>query len=175
MNVARERTLVRRGRPLRTGLWKLPVEGPVAVGELGLEGDFQGDRRYHGGPAKAVYAYAGEDVAWWEEQLGRELGPGFFGENLTLSGVDVSGARIGERWEVGTSLLETTEPRAPCWKLQAKLGEPRFVKRFAQAGRPGAYLRVVRPGEVSAGDAVGVASSPAGAPTIAGVAAGAVA
>ncbi|MDQ4049033.1 MAG: MOSC domain-containing protein [Actinomycetota bacterium] len=175
VNVARERTLERRGRELRTGLWKLPVEGPVAVGELGLEGDFQGDRRHHGGSAKAVYAYAEEDVAWWEEQLGRQLGPGFFGENLTLSGVDVSGARVGERWEVGTALLETTEPRAPCWKLQTKLGERGFVKRFAQAGRPGAYLRVLRPGEVGAGDAVRVISSHAEAPTMAGVASGAIA
>lgn len=174
VNVAEERTLERRGRELRTGLWKLPVEGPVAVGELGLEGDFQADRRVHGGPGKAVYAYACEDVAWWEDQLGRELGPGFFGENLTLSGVDVSGARVGERWEVGTAVFEVTEPRRPCWKLQAKVGEARFVKRFAQAGRPGAYLRVLRRGEVRAGDAVRVLSSPADAPTIARVAAGTV-
>jgi MOSC domain-containing protein YiiM len=166
VNVARRRTLERRGRRQQTGLWKLPVEGPVAVGELGLEGDFQADRRVHGGPDKAVYAYAREDLAWWEDQLGRELGAGFFGENLTLEGVDVSGARVGERWEVGTALLEVTEARGPCWKLQAKVGEPRFVKRFAEAGRPGAYLRVVRPGEVGAGDTVQVVSVPADAPTI---------
>ena len=156
VNVAGERTLERRGKEVRTGLWKLPVARPVPVGELGLEGDFQGDRRLHGGRDKAVYAYAEEDVAWWEEQLGRELGPGFFGENLTLRGVDVSGAAAHERWEVGTALLEVTEPRGPCWKLQAKVGEPRFVKRFAEAGLAGVYLRVVRPGEVSAGDPVRV-------------------
>jgi MOSC domain-containing protein YiiM len=157
---------------VRTGLWKLPVAGPVAVGELGLAGDFQGDRRIHGGRDKAVYAYAEEDIAWWEDALGRALGPGFFGENLTLRGVDVNGGRVGERWEVGTALLEVTEPRGPCWKLQAKVGEPRFVKRFAQAGRPGAYLRVVRTGEVAAGDAVRVVASPRDAPTIAGLSAG---
>lgn len=173
MNVAQERTLTRRGRELRTGLWKLPVKEPVAVGELGLAGDFQGDRRFHGGPDKAVYAYAEEDVAWWEDQLGRQLGPGFFGENLTLRGVDVNGARVGERWEVGTVLLEATEPRGPCWKLQAKLGEPRFVKRFAEAGRPGAYLRVLRSGAVAPGDPVRVVASPAGAATIAGLSLGA--
>ncbi len=172
VNVARERTLERRGRAVRTGLWKLPVTGPVAVGELGLDGDFQGDRRIHGGPDKAVYAYAVEDVSWWEGQLGRALGPGFFGENLTLRGVDVNGARVGERWEVGTVLFEATGPRGPCWKLQTKVGEPRFVKRFAQAGRPGAYLRVVRAGEVEAGDALRVVASPGGAPTIAEVSAG---
>ena len=170
VNVAREHALERRGRAVRTGLWKLPVAGPVAVGELGLEGDFQVDRRVHGGRDKAVYAYAEEDLAWWEGELGRPLGPGFFGENLTLRGVDVNGGRVGERWEVGTAMLELTEPRGPCWKLQQKVGEPRFVKRFAQARRPGAYLRVVRPGEVSAGDTVRIVSSPVGAETIAGLA-----
>ena len=172
MNVAEERILMRRGHEVRTGLWKLPAEGRVPVGELGLEGDFQGDRRLHGGRDKAVYAYAEEDLRWWEEQLGRELGAGFFGENLTLRGVEVNGARVGERWQVGTTLLQTTEPRGPCWKLQEKVGERLFVRRFAQAGRPGAYLRVVRPGDVGAGDAVRVLSSPAGAATIAALAAG---
>ena len=175
MNVAEERTLRRRGNDVRTGLWKLPVQGPVAIGELGLDGDFQADGRHHGGPDKAVYAYAEEDVGWWEQQLGRELGPGFFGENLTLRGVDVNGARVGERWQVGTAILEASEPRGPCWKLQTKIGEPRFVKRFAQAGRPGTYLRVVREGMVTAGDPVRVLSSPSGARTIASLAAGAAA
>ena len=166
VNVAEPRTLMRRGRELPTGLWKRPVEGAVAVGPLGLAGDLHADRRVHGGHDKAVYAYASEDVEWWEGELGRDLGPGFFGENLTLRGVDVSGARIGERWEIGSTLLEVTEPRRPCWKLATKVGEPRFVKRFAQAGRPGAYLRVLREGEVRAGDAVIVAEGPPGAPRI---------
>lgn len=171
VNIAEERTLERRGRSVRTGLWKLPVEGPVAVGELGLAGDFQADARVHGGRDKAVYAYAEEDVAWWEEQLGRVLGPGFFGENLTLRGVDVNGARVGERWEVGSAVLEVTEPRGPCWKLQRKVGEPNFVRRFAEAGRPGTYLRVLRPGEVRARDRVRVVSSPTRTQTIAQLAA----
>lgn len=171
VNVARPRTLERRGHELRTGLWKLPVDGAVAVGELGLEGDFQGDLRVHGGIDKAVYAYAEEDIGWWEAQLGRPLGPGFFGENLTVRGVDVNGARVGERWEVGTALLEVTVPRGPCWKLQRKVGQPGFVKRFAQAGRPGAYLRVVSPGEIRAGDTVQIVDKPESAPTIAGLAA----
>ena len=172
VNVARVRAVERRGRTLRTGLWKLPVAGPVAVGELGLDGDFQGDRRVHGGPDKAVYAYAFEDLGWWEDELGRALGPGFFGENLTLRGVDVNGGRVGERWEVGTALLELTGPRGPCWKLQAKVGEPRFVKRFAEAGRPGAYLRVLRAGKVEAGDTVRVITSPGDAPTVVALAGG---
>jgi MOSC domain-containing protein YiiM len=167
VNVAEPRTLTRRGREVPTGLWKRPTEGAVAVGTLGLAGDLHADKRVHGGHAKAVYAYAAEDVEWWEGELGRELGPGFFGENLTLREVDVSGARIGERWEIGSTLLEVTEPRHPCWKLATKVGEPRFVKRFAQAARPGAYLRVVREGEVRAGDAVVVIEGPPGAPRIA--------
>lgn len=160
VNLAVPRTLTRRGRELPTGLWKRPVEGAVAVHELGLDGDLQADRRVHGGRDKAVYAYASEDVEWWEVQLGRELGPGFFGENLTLRGVDVSGAPIGERWEIGSTVLEVSEPRRPCWKLAARVGEPRFVKRFAEAGRPGTYLRVVRGGELRVGDAVVVSAGP---------------
>jgi len=167
VNLAEPRTLMRRGREMRTGLWKRPAEGAVAVRELGLEGDLQADKRVHGGRHKAVYAYALEDVQWWEAELGRELGPGFFGENLTVRGVDVSGALIGERWEVGSTLLEVSEPRHPCWKLQTKVGEPRFIKRFAQAGRPGAYLRVLLEGEVQAGDEVVVIPGPPGAPPIA--------
>jgi MOSC domain-containing protein YiiM len=156
VNVAEPRTLRRRGREVTTGLWKRPVQGAVAVGPLGLEGDLHADKRVHGGPQKAVYAYASEDVAWWEEQLGRELGPGFFGENLTLRGVDVSDARAGELWQIGSVLLAVSEPRRPCWKLATKVGEPRFVKRFAEAGRPGSYLRVLRAGQVAAGDRVRV-------------------
>jgi len=156
VNVAEPRTLTRRGREAPTGLWKRPVAGAVLVGRLGLEGDLQADRRVHGGADKAVYAYAAEDVAWWEVELARELGPGFFGENLTLRGVEVSGARGGERWQIGSVMLEVTEPRHPCWKLATKVGDPGFVKRFAQAGRPGAYLRVLSGGEVAAGDGVRV-------------------
>ncbi len=171
MNVAELRTLTRRGREAPTGLWKRPVAGAVLVGRLGLEGDLQADKRVDGGPDKAVYAYAGEDVAWWEEELGRELGPGFFGENLTLRGVQVSGARIGERWEIGSTVLEVSEPRHPCWKLASKVGDPRFVKRFAEAARPGAYLRVLQPGEIRVGDAVAITPGPLDAPFIAALAA----
>lgn len=166
VNLAEPRTLMRRGHEMTTGLWKRPVEGPVAVGRLGLDGDLVSDRRVHGGIDKAVYAYALEDVVWWEEQLGRELGAGFFGENLTLCGVDVSGAHTGERWQIGSTLLEVSEPRRPCWKLATKVGEPRFIRRFEQAGRPGAYLRVLREGRLAAGDPVEVDPAPAGAPPL---------
>jgi MOSC domain-containing protein YiiM len=112
----------------------------------------------HGGEEQAVYAYAIEDVEWWESELGRELGPGFFGENLTLRGVDVNELRPGDRLTVGAVTLEATKPRQPCQKMATKVGDPKFVKRFAKAGRPGMYMRVVEPGAVAAGDAVGLLS-----------------
>jgi MOSC domain-containing protein YiiM len=114
----------------------------------------------HGGPDKAVYAYAIEDTELWESELGVSLGPGAFGENLTVRGLAVSGAVIGERWELGTALLEVAQPRLPCFKLGLRMGDPGFLKRFAEAGRPGAYLRVVREGDIGAGDRIDVVSRP---------------
>ncbi len=108
----------------------------------------------HGGPDKAVYAYAREDMIWWGAQLGRPIQPGEFGENLTLMGVAVSDALIGERWAVGSTLLEIAQPRFPCWKLGARMNDPDFPQRFADAGRLGAYLRIIDGGDVGAGDDV---------------------
>lgn len=160
MNLADLRTVRRRGQQVKTGIWKLPAEGRVVARREGLEGDVQADRRVHGGPDKAVYAYAREDYAWWQAELGRELEPGSFGENLTLEGVDASGALVGERWRIGSTLLEVAGPRLPCFKLGAKMEDPRFLRRFAKALRPGAYLRVVEEGELGAGDAVQIAARP---------------
>ncbi len=154
VNLAEVRTLVRRGQAIQTGIWKLPVVGQVEVGRLGLEGDRQIDTRYHGGEDKAVYAYAREDIDWWEVQLGRALENGIFGENLTLRGVDVTAAAAGDRWAVGGAILEATEPREPCWKLGERVGDAAFVKRFTQAARPGIYLRVIEGGPVAAGAVV---------------------
>ena len=151
---------VRRGRPLMSAIFKAPVAGRVGAGPEGLDGDEQADLRVHGGPDKAVYAYAEEDTAWWEAELGRPLGPGAFGENLTVAGLDVTGAVIGERWRVGTTELEVCQPRQPCAKLGIRFGDPLMVKRFAQVARPGAYLRVIVPGELGAGDPVEVVSRP---------------
>jgi MOSC domain-containing protein YiiM len=148
------------GRTVESGIFKLPAARRVAVTREGLEGDVQMDRRVHGGPDQAVYAYAREDIDWWEAELGRELEDGAFGENLTLRGVAAGEALVGERWRVGGALLEVTAPRTPCGKLAAKMGDRRFVKRFAVAARPGAYLRVIEPGEVGAGDPVEVVSRP---------------
>lgn len=173
VNIAEVRKLVVSGREVRTGIFKLPVEGRVAVGELGLDGDVQADRRVHGGHDQAVYAYALEDVTWWEQELGRELGPGFFGENLTVRGIDLSGARPGDRWELPGAALEVTAPRQPCQKLATKVGDPRFVKRFARANRPGTYMRVLREGDVGAGDRGAITPAAGGAPTVAELAPGA--
>jgi MOSC domain-containing protein YiiM len=161
VNLAEPRTLERRGRPQRTGIWKHPAAGPVKLCETGIEGDFVGDRRAgHGAPDKTVYSYAREDYAWWEQELERTLAPGTFGENLTLEGIEASRAEVGERWRVGGALLEVTGPRLPCWKLGVKMGDPKFVKRFGAARRLGAYLRVLEKGEVAPGDVVEVVERP---------------
>jgi MOSC domain-containing protein YiiM len=163
---------VQVGRPRgegrrRTAIWKAPVEGRVAVRGVNIEGDDQADRTVHGGPDKAIYAYASEDTAWWEETLHAELGPGAFGENLWLDGVEVTEAVIGERWAVGSTLLEVCQPRFPCFKLGLRFGNPLMVKAFAVTRRPGAYLRIVEEGELGAGDAVDVVHRPDHGVTIA--------
>ena len=154
VNVGRPRDVPTGRRVVRTAIWKSPVEGRIAVRGVNLDGDDQADRRVHGGPDKAVYAYAIEDTRRFEAELGRELGPGAFGENLTLEGVDASGARPGDRWAIGSAVLEVVQPRLPCFKLGLRMGDPGFVKRFGQAGRPGAYLRIVAEGDVGFGDRV---------------------
>jgi MOSC domain-containing protein YiiM len=156
-------------RTVETGIVKSPVEGRVRVEGVSLAGDRQADLRVHGGADKAVYAYASEDYRWWSDGLGRALAPGTFGENLTVGGLEVSGAVVGERWEVGSALLEVAQPRLPCYKLGMRMGEPVFVARFAAADRPGAYLRIVQAGELGAGDAVRVVDRPAHGVTVAEV------
>src|SRR6476659_2908582 len=117
VNVGRPREIAVGDTVVRTSIWKEPVAGRIAVRGVNLAGDDQSDRRVHGGDRKAVYAYAREDLEWWGERLGRPLESGTFGENLTTEGLDVTGARVGERWWVGTALLEVTQPRLPCYKL----------------------------------------------------------
>ena len=129
---------------MQTAIWKAPVEGRVAVRGVNLDGDDQADRSVHGGPDKAIYAYAAEEVRTWEGELGRELGPSAFGENLTTEGIDVSGALLGERWRVGTTLLEVVQPRLPCFKLGMRMGDPAFVRRFGEASRRATSARATR-------------------------------
>jgi MOSC domain-containing protein YiiM len=147
-------------KPVRTGIDKQPVTGRVAVHELGLDGDVQVNRRHHGGEGQAVYAYAQEDAEHWITELGRELPPGRFGENLRTSGLDLRNAVLGEQWRVGTALFEVTAWRIPCANFARFWDVPDLVKRFAAHGATGAYLRVLETGEIGAGDAVDVVFRP---------------
>ncbi len=147
-------------RPNRSGIDKRPVDGRVAIGELGLDGDVQVNRKYHGGEGQAVYAYAQEDADWWAAALGRDLPPGRFGENLRTRGLDLTNAVLGERWAVGTALLEVTACRIPCANFERFWNVPQLVRRFTAHGASGAYLRVLQTGEVGAGDAVEVVHRP---------------
>ncbi|MEU9520528.1 MOSC domain-containing protein [Streptomyces sp. NPDC048224] len=159
-----------------TGIDKRPTDGPVrvadpgpkGVGASGLAGDTVCDRRHHGGEDQAVYAMAREDMDDWARELGRELPNGSFGENLTTTGLDLTGALIGERWRVGPELLlEVTSGRIPCRTFQGHLDERRWVKRFTEKGAPGAYFRVLEPGEIRAGDPVRIVHRPAHGVTVA--------
>lgn len=143
-------------RTATTAIRKSPVDGAVRISGDGVEGDEIANRASHGGTLRTVYAYAAEDRAFWERQLDRELPPGSFGENLAVAGVDVTGARPGERWRVGDALLEVTTIRTPCFKLAWALDRPRIERDFQRAARPGAYLTVIEAGDVAAGDEVRV-------------------
>jgi MOSC domain-containing protein YiiM len=160
VNVGQPRTVAWRDGTVTSAIWKQPVEGRLAVRGVNVDGDDQADRHVHGGPDKAVYAYALEDYGWWAAQLGRQLQPGTFGDNLTIEGLDVSNAQVGERWQVGTAVLEVSQPRIPCYKLGIKMDDARFPARFAAAERPGAYLRIVEEGTVAAGETVTVLYRP---------------
>lgn len=152
------------GRVGTTAIDKRPVDGPAKVYNYGLRGDVQADRKNHGGFDKALYAYAQEDAEYWQQQLDRELPPGWFGENLRLEGVDVNNARIGEQWQIGDEVVvEVTMPRTPCQTFARWVGgehERGWVRRFSDERRLGAYLSVVKPGTIHAGDAVSVVHLP---------------
>lgn len=160
VHVGRPRVVQMNRKAVNTAIWKYPAYGRVAVREAHLDGDDQADRSLHGGPDKAVYAYAEEDVKAWTAELGRDLGEAAFGQNLTTRDIRVSDAVIGERWRIGSALFEVAQPRQPCFKLGNRIGEAGFVKRFAQASRPGAYLRIIEPGDVGAGDWIEVVETP---------------
>jgi MOSC domain-containing protein YiiM len=166
VNVGQIRTVRQRDKDVVTGIFKEPVDGRVAVTGVNLAGDDQADRSVHGGPDRAVYAYASEDYEWWSAELGRQLPPGTFGENLTTAGADVNGALVGERWRVGTTVLQVTTPRFPCYKLAMKMDDPKFVKRFGAALRLGTYLSIVTEGALERGDAIEVVHRPSHGMTI---------
>ncbi|MFG1921581.1 MOSC domain-containing protein [Cryptosporangium sp. NPDC048952] len=143
-----------------TGIDKRPVDARVRAVGVGLESDVIVDTKNHGGYDQAVYAYAREDAEWWERELDRELTAGAFGENLTTRGVDCTGAVIGERWRVGSTLLEVSRPRIPCRTFAGFWDVPNLVKRFTQRGVPGAYLRIIEEGDLGAGDPIEIEHRP---------------
>ena len=153
-------------RSPRTAIDKRPVSGPVRVETSGVTGDHVCDTKFHGGRDKAVYAYAAEEADRWGGELGRALAPGWFGENLRVAGVPTTDAVIGTRWRIGTAELEVTEPRVPCGTFAHWTGEERWVTRFTERADVGAYLRVLVPGHLQAGDPVEILSVPAHGVTV---------
>ncbi len=153
LQIGSAQTIDLGSRKARTGIHKQPVtEASFEAG--GVAGDTVANTRHHGGPDQAVYVYADEDYAWWRDQLGRRLPAGIFGENMTIAAAGADPIRVGDRLRVGETLLEVTAPRIPCSVFAARMGEPDWIRRFRDAGRPGFYCRVLTPGRVQVGDAV---------------------
>lgn len=154
VNLGQERPIQNAKAVGKTGIYKLPVSEPIPITASGLTGDSICDIEHHGGPDQAVYVYGLPDYAWWSEVLGRELAPGTFGENLTLTELESAQVNIGDRFQLGTVSLEVSAPRIPCVTLARRMEDPTFVKRFRAAERPGLYCRVIQAGSVQVGDQV---------------------
>lgn len=164
VNIAQPRLLEDKPR-LVSAIDKLPAPGPVTVENLGLKGDAVGNPRHHGGTYRAVYAYAQEDLAWWSQELGQQLRPGFFGENLTTEGIDLNSCVIGEQWLIGTARFQVSAVRTPRdtferWIGLSGLDNQDWVERFVRRGRPGVYLAILDRGWVQAGDPLDVVDVP---------------
>jgi MOSC domain-containing protein YiiM len=156
INVAQPVTIRFNGEDVLTGLFKKPVDGQVSITPMGLAGDAIIDKSVHGGLDQAVYLYHKEDYDWWSNELGRDIPYGTFGENLTLAGSDDIAWVIGDRLEVNGVVLEITAPRTPCFKLAVRMDDSGFMKKFANAVRPGAYARVIKEGSVAVGNSISV-------------------
>ena len=153
INVGAIRMIEFEGRTFRTGIFKSPVSGPVSVGRTKLEGDGQADLNSHGGVDKAVYLYPVEHYPFWRNALKEKIAePGSFGENLTTEGLLEDAVCIGDTFEVGTTVVQVTQPRTPCYKLAARFNRPDLPDRFLQTTKSGFYLRVLKPGQVTADD-----------------------
>lgn len=154
VNIGQKRTQQNGNKQETTGIYKIPTPGQVQITALGIQDDFIGSPKDHGGPDQAVYIYGQPDYEWWSKELGKEPGPGTFGDNLTISKLESAQFRIGDRLHIGSVILEITAPRIPCATLAARMGDPQFVKKYRRAERPGLYCRVIREGMIKAGDAV---------------------
>jgi len=167
VNVGRRETVTYLGQTFETGFRKQPVDGPVLAGDIMLAGDTQVCMHLHEGRnTKALYGFAQEDYDWFAAEYGITPQPALFGENLTLRGVDLRGCVVGDKWRAGRALLEASEPRLPCYKLGWRMGDPKWVKIFARALRPGSYFRIVEPGTIAAGDAFELVDRPSHGLTI---------
>ena len=154
INIGQKQVQQNKGREEITGIYKRPVEGPVRIMTLGIESDFIGSPKHHGGPDQALYVYGVGDYRWWEAELGRRLEAGTFGENLTVDGLESGGFNIGDYLHIGEVILQVTAPRIPCGTFASRMGDEQWVKKFRAAERPGLYVRVIREGTITAGDEV---------------------
>ena len=155
VSVGLPRTIEWRGRSVRTGIWKEPVQGRRHVGRLNVDGDGQGDLGGHGGEQRAVFVYQIESYRYWEERLDRrDFAHGQFGENFTIEGLPDDEVCIGDRYRIGTALFEVTQPRTTCYRVGIRMNEPRMAALLTSSGRPGFYLRVLEEGEVGALDPI---------------------
>lgn len=169
VNAALPKEIIAGRHRVETAIFKLPVNGPVRVGRLNLDGDRQADLAVHGGENKAVYAYSWQNIEYWKKFLRRDdLHAGSFGENLTVDGLPDSEISIGDELEIGTARFKVTQPRFPCFKLGIAMGHPDFVKTFDQSGRNGFYLAVIQEGVIEAGGEIRrIANTNPGAITVA--------
>lgn len=156
INLGQERMLQRKDWLERTGIFKLPTQGAVKVTRLGLEGDVILSKKHHGGPDQAVYVYGARDYEWWSKELGMEIAPGTFGENLTISELQSAQFSIGDTIRINEVNLQVTAPRIPCSTFATRMNDPNWVKKFRHAERPGLYCRVISEGFVQTGDPVSV-------------------
>jgi MOSC domain-containing protein YiiM len=156
VNIGQKQTQQSGNKLETTGIYKLPIQEPVQITSLGIKEDFIGSKKHHGGPDQAVYVYGTKDYEWWSTELGREVGAGTFGDNLTISELESAQFNIGDYLHVGAVTLQVTAPRIPCGTFARRMEDPKFVKRFRSAERPGLYCRVIKEGIVKAGDEVHV-------------------
>jgi MOSC domain-containing protein YiiM len=152
VNIGQKQTQQNGNKLEMTGIYKLPIQGPVQITSLGIKEDFIGSKKHHGGPDQAVYIYGTKDYEWWSTELGREVGAGTFGDNLTISELESAHFNIGDYLHIGAVTLQVTAPRIPCETFARRMEDPKFVKRFRSAERPGLYCRVIKGGIVKAGD-----------------------
>lgn len=156
INSGKERTQLNKGWTETTGIYKTPLQGAVSITPFGIAGDFIGSPKHHGGPDQALYIYGEADYTWWAKETGRNMSPGLFGENLTISELTCSDFNIGDFLHIGEVSLQVTAPRIPCGTFASRMADPQWVKKFSAAERPGFYVRVLREGTLSAGQEVRV-------------------